>query len=55
MASVRPASACLILVPDDTPASVVDTVRSRNVVAQVPNPRPSYAKVMTAAAQGVSV
>ena len=55
MASVRSASDCLILVPDDTPASLVDTIRSRNVVAQVPNPRLSYAKVMTAALQTVSV
>ena len=55
MASVRSASDCLILVPDDTPASLVDTIRSRNVVAQVPNPRLSYAKVMAAALQTVSV
>ena len=49
MAFAKLASDCLILIPDDTPADVVDAIGDHNVIAQVPNPRLSYAKVMTAA------
>lgn len=55
MASARSASDCLILIPDDIPADLVDAIGDRNVIAQVPNPRLSYAKVMTAALKSVLV
>jgi len=49
IAALELANNCLILVPEDGPTTLVDAIRSRNVVAPVPNPRLSYAKVMTAA------
>jgi UDP-3-O-[3-hydroxymyristoyl] glucosamine N-acyltransferase len=55
MASAKSASDCLILIPDDTPADLVDAMGDHNVIAQVPNPRLSYAKVMTAALKSVLV
>jgi len=55
MASTKSASDCLILIPDDTPADLVDAMGDHNVIAQVPNPRLSYAKVMTAALKSVLV
>lgn len=55
MASAKSASDCLILIPDDTPADLVDAIGDHNVIAQVPNPRLSYAKVMTAALKSVLV
>lgn len=55
MAYARSAYDCLILIPDDTPTNLVDTMRSRNVIALVQNPRLSYAKVMTAALESISV
>lgn len=55
MDSVSSACDCLILIPDDTPANFVDRIGSRNVVALVQNPRLSYAKLMTAALERVSV
>lgn len=53
--AVKSASDCLILIPDDTPIGLVDTLRSGNVVVAVPNPRLSYARVMTAALDSVSM
>ncbi len=55
MESVKSASDCLILIPDDTPTDLVDAIRVHNVIAQVPNPRLSYAKVMTVALKSVLV
>lgn len=55
IASVKSASDCLILIPDDTPADLVDAIRVHNVAAQVSNPRLSYAKVMTVALRSVLV
>lgn len=51
--AAKSASDCLILIPDDTPIGLVHTLRSRNVVVPVPNPRLSYARVMTAALDSV--
>lgn len=54
IAALELANNCLILVPEDGPTTLVDAIRSRNVVAPVPNPRLSYAKVMTAAVASIS-
>lgn len=55
IASARSASDCLVLVPDNSPADLVDAIGAHNAIAQVPNPRLSYAKVITAALKSVLV
>lgn len=53
--AVRPANKCLILLPEDSPTTLVDAIRSCNVVVPVANPRLSYAKVMAAAVGSLSM
>jgi UDP-3-O-[3-hydroxymyristoyl] glucosamine N-acyltransferase len=55
LAFLRLANNCLILIPEDSPTALVDAIQSDNVITRVPNPRLSYAKVMTAAAESVSM
>lgn len=55
LAFLRLANNCLILIPEESPTTLVDSIRSGNVVTPVPNPRLSYAKVMTAAVESVSM
>lgn len=55
ISAIKSAQNCLVLVPEDTSFMLPDSIKLSNVIAYVANPRLSYAKVMNAVVETISI